>query len=231
VEPLRLATCLLLSLPAGWFASALRERVPDRQPLFRPLPAVARTRSYVVVQLAVTALFVVAALRFADTELLVLVGYLTFFTAAVALCAIDLDVFRLPDAIVGGTMVIAVPIVTVASVLGGWPERIRFALLGCAFYFGFLLLAHLAFPRGMGFGDVKLAGLLGLYVGWLATSGLTAVVLVLYAMLAGFLVGSLVGIVLFAFRGRSRHYPFGPFLIGGAIVVIAFSTQLLPVGV
>jgi leader peptidase (prepilin peptidase) / N-methyltransferase len=221
----------MLSLPAGWFASALRERVPDRQPLFRPLPSTSLSRSYVVVQAAVTVLFGAAAVRFVDTDLLVLVTYLLFFTAAVALCAIDLDRFRLPDLIVGGTLVVALPLVTVASVVGGGPERIRYALIGGAFYFGFLLLAHLAFPRGMGFGDVKLAALLGLFVGWLATSGLSAVVLVLYAMLAGFLVGSAVGVVLFAFRGRSRHYPFGPFLIGGALVVIAFSTQLVPVGV
>jgi leader peptidase (prepilin peptidase) / N-methyltransferase len=231
VDPLRLATCLLLSLPAGWFASALRERVPDRRPLFRPLPNWSLSRSYVIVQAAVTFLFGAAAVRFADTDLLVLLTYLLFFTSAVALCAIDLDRFRLPDAIVGGTLVVTLPLVTLASVVAGGPERIRFALIGGGFYFGFLLLAHLAFPRGMGFGDVKLAALLGLFVGWLATSWLTAVVLVLYCMLVGFLVGSAAGLVLFAFQGRSRHYPFGPFLIGGALVVIAFSTQLLPVGV
>jgi leader peptidase (prepilin peptidase)/N-methyltransferase len=120
----------------------------------------------------------------------------------------------------------------VASVVGEAPAQIRYAVLGGAFYFGFLLLAHLAVPSGMGFGDVKLAALLGLYVGWVATSGLTAVVLVLYAMLLGFVVGSAVGVVLFALHGRrSRHYPFGPFLIGGAVVVVTFSTELLPLGV
>jgi leader peptidase (prepilin peptidase)/N-methyltransferase len=230
VDVVRLATCLLLSLPAGWFANALRERVPDRQPLLRPLPKASLNRAYTVVQVCVTALFGVAAVRFADTAPLVLTGYLLFFTVAVALCAIDLDALRLPDVIVGGAVVVALPLVTVASVVEGGAERIRYALIGAAFYFGFLLVFHLAFPRGMGFGDVKLAGLLGLTVGWLAPTGLTAVVLVLYAMLIGVVVGSFAGIVLFSFRGRSRHYPFGPFLIGGAIVVIGFSTQLLPAG-
>jgi leader peptidase (prepilin peptidase) / N-methyltransferase len=203
--------------------------VPAGQPVLRPLPHLTLTRSYLVVQLAVTGLFAAAAVRFADTGTLVLIGYLAFFTAAVALCAIDLDAFRLPDAIVGGALVVALPVVTLASVLGDSAERIRYALIGGAFYFGFLFVAHLVSPRGMGFGDVKLAALLGLHIGWLATSGVTAVVLVLYAMLAGFLVGSAVGIVLFAFRGKSKHYPFGPFLIGGAIAVIAFSADLLPV--
>lgn len=227
----RLVACLAASLPAGWFAAALRERVPDRRPLLRPLPVPALTGSYLVVQGAVTALFAAAAVRFADANLLVLAGYLVFFTASVALCAIDVDRFRLPDAIVGGALLVALPLVILASVVGGGPERIRFALVGGAFYFGFLLVAHLAFPKGMGFGDVKLAGLLGLFVGWLAPSGLTAVVLVLYAMLAGFLVGTAAGLVLLALRGQSRHYPFGPFLIGGALVVIAFSTHLVPAGV
>lgn len=226
----RLVACLVASVPATWLASALHERVPTRRPLLRPLPVPAPTRRYLVTQLVVSALFALGAARFADASGLVLAGYLLFFTAAVALCTIDLDVLRLPDAIVGGALALALPVVTVASVLDGGPERIRYALVGAGFYFAFLLVAHLAFPRGMGFGDVKLAALLGLHVGWLATSGVAAVMLVLYAMLLGFLLGSAVGVVLFAFRGGSRHYPFGPFLIGSAIVVISFSTQLLPVG-
>jgi leader peptidase (prepilin peptidase)/N-methyltransferase len=230
VDTLRLVACLVASLPAAWFASSLRERVPERRPLFRPPAMPSRDRSYVVVQVATTALFAAAGVRFADTAPLVLVGYLLFVTAAVALCAIDLDAFRLPDVIVGGALVLALPLITLASVVDGGAERIRYALIGGAFYFGFLLLFHVPFPKGMGFGDVKLAALLGLHVGWLATSAVTAVVLVLYAMIVGFLVGSGAGIVLFAFRGNSRHYPFGPFLIGGTLVVIAFSTQLLPTG-
>jgi leader peptidase (prepilin peptidase)/N-methyltransferase len=227
VDTLRLVACLLASLPAAWFASTLRERVPERLPLLRPALRPSLTPSYLTVQVVTAALFAGAAARFADSTPLVLVSYLLFFTAAVALCAIDLDVFRLPDIIVGTALVLAVPLVTVASVLAGGPETIRYALIGGAFYFGFLFLAHLVSPRGMGFGDVKLAALLGLTVGWLAISGVTAVVLVLYAMLVGFLGGSAVGIVLFAVRGRSKHYPFGPFLIGGTIVVIAFSGQLI----
>jgi leader peptidase (prepilin peptidase)/N-methyltransferase len=227
VDLIRLLACVAASFPAAWFATALRERVPEGRPVLRPLPRFTLTRSHLAVQVAVTGLFGAAAVRFADTGTLVLIGYLAFFTAAVALCAIDLDAFRLPDAIVGGALVVALPVVTLASVLGDSAERIRYALIGGAFYFGFLLVFHLAVPKGMGFGDVKLAALLGLHVGWLAGSGLDAVTLVFYAMFAGFVIGSAVGVVLFAFRGRSKAYPFGPFLIGGAIVVIAFSSELV----
>jgi leader peptidase (prepilin peptidase) / N-methyltransferase len=226
-----LAVCLALSVPAAWIVGALRERVPDRLALLRPLPGYHLDRGQLMVQVVTTALFALVAVRFDTATVLALAGYLVFFTAMVALAAIDLDTKRLPDLIVGGALVLSIPLVTVASVAGAAPAQIRYALLGGAFYFGFLLLTHLAFPAGMGFGDVKLSALLGLYVGWLATSGLSAVVLVLDAMVAGFVAGSAVGVVLFAFNGRrSRHYPFGPFLIGGAVLVIAFSPQLLPAG-
>jgi leader peptidase (prepilin peptidase) / N-methyltransferase len=231
VAAVRITLCLLASVPAAWFVTVLRERVPDRQPLFTPVVVPALSRPYITIHAVVSLLFTAAAIRLADTPALTFVGFLVFITAAVALSAIDLDVSRLPDAIVGGALIVSVPLITLASVLEGNAERIRYAIGGSAFYFVFLLVAHYVHPRGMGFGDVKLAALLGLYVGWLAPSGLTVVVLVLYAMLAGFVVGSLAGMVLLAVRGRSHHYPFGPFLIGGAMVVMAFSAQLLPAGV
>jgi leader peptidase (prepilin peptidase)/N-methyltransferase len=230
VDLVRLVFCLIASVPAGWLAQALVDRVPPRAPLWRPLPRYSLDGGGITIQGLTTALFALAAFRFDDDPILVLGTYLAFFVAVVALSVIDLRLFRLPDAIVGGSLVLALPLMTAASLIADDAVRLQAALLGGAFYFGFLLLAHLVFPRGMGFGDVKLAALLGLHVGWLAPSGITAVALVLYAMIAGFLVGSAAGIVLFAIHGRSRHYPFGPFLIGGALAVIFFSAQLLPEG-
>jgi leader peptidase (prepilin peptidase)/N-methyltransferase len=228
VDLVRLGLCLIASAPAGWLAQALVDRVPTRAPLWRPPPGYRRDRAGIAVQVLTTALFAAAAFRFEDAPVLTLVTYLAFFTAVVALSVIDLQLYRLPDAIVAGSLMLALPLITVTSLVAGDAALVQPALIGGAFYFGFLLLAHLIFPRGMGFGDVKLAALLGLHVGWLAPDAITALALVLYAMLAGFLVGSAAGVVLFALHGRSRHYPFGPFLIGGALVVIFFSNQLLP---
>jgi leader peptidase (prepilin peptidase)/N-methyltransferase len=226
----RLGICLLVSLPAGWFAGVLYDRVPSRLPLFRPFPWPDTSGTHLTIHVLTALCFALAAVRFDDAPWLRLAGYLVFFTTVVALSAIDLETLRLPDRIVGGALVISIPLVTVASLVDRSPAQIRYALLGGVFYFGFLLLTHLAFPRGMGFGDVKLAALLGLYVGWLGASGVTSVSLVLYAMLVGFLGGSGIGVVLFAFRRRSRAYPFGPFLVAGTILVITFSQQLLPAG-
>jgi leader peptidase (prepilin peptidase)/N-methyltransferase len=230
VDSVRLVLCLIASVPAGWLAQALVDRVPDRAPLWRPVPGYRLDRGTIAIQGITTALFGLAAVRFDDDPVLVLVTYLVFFVAMVALATIDLRLFRLPDAIVGASIVLGLPLMTVASLVADDAARLQPALIGGAFYFGFLLLAHLVFPRGMGFGDVKLAAALGLHVGWLAPSGLTSVALVLYAMIAGFVAGSAAGVVLFAVHGRSRHYPFGPFLIGGALVVIFFSAALLPEG-
>jgi len=229
VNTTRIVVCALLSLPAGWLAGIFFERIPVKKPLFKPLARPQFSGVFATIHVITTALFIVAALRFEDSTPLLLAAYLVFFTVVVALSAIDLDTLRLPDRLVGGALVLSIPLVTIASVQTKTPEQLRYALFGGMFYFGFLLLTHLAFPRGMGFGDVKLAALLGLYVGWLATNGTTAASLVLYAMIVGFLGGSLVGIVLFSFRRKSKHYPFGPFLIGGAVMVIAFTPQLVPV--
>lgn len=229
----RLIGCFLASLPAGWFAGVLYARVPAAKKgapvkLFSPFPRPMFSGVFFTIHVFTTALFLLAAIRFDDASLPVLGSYLVFFTSMIALSAIDLDTLRLPDRIVGGTLVLGIPLIVAASIADRSAPQIRNAVLGAVFYFGFLLLTHLAFPRGMGFGDVKLAALMGLFVGWTAPTGLNAVNLVLYAMLLGFVVGSAAGVVLFAFRGKSRHYPFGPFLVAGAVLIIMVSQQLLP---
>jgi leader peptidase (prepilin peptidase)/N-methyltransferase len=81
-----------------------------------------------------------------------------------------------------------------------------------------LLLVALAYPRGMGMGDVKLAGVMGLYLGSAVAPGL----------LAGFLAGAIYGIALIARHGseaRKQAVPFGPFLaLGGVIGLLAGSS-------
>jgi leader peptidase (prepilin peptidase)/N-methyltransferase len=92
---------------------------------------------------------------------------------------------------------------------GEVPERLLCAL-GAG---GFLLAASLVRPDGMGLGDVKLAAVLGLYLG-------TAVVT---SLLVAFSAGALAGVVILAVNGweaRSRAIPFAPFLAMGALVAL-----------
>ncbi|BDG60290.1 prepilin peptidase [Caldinitratiruptor microaerophilus] len=89
----------------------------------------------------------------------------------------------------------------------GWLQ----ALAGGAFGFGVLFLLGMLFRGGMGMGDVKMAGVVGLYLGWPAA---------LAALLAAFVAGGLVSLALLALRrvGRKDQIAFGPFLAAGAIV-------------
>lgn len=222
-----LVVCGLLSLPAGWIAGVLYDRVPDELSLIDPFPVPRLRGVHLAIHLTMVVVFLLAANRFAGAPGLELADYLLLFTALVALSYIDLDTLRLPDRIVVPLLIVSIPVIVVTSLLQHDAPRIRYAIVGGAFYFVFLLVVHLVIPRGMGFGDVKLAAVMGMYVGWQAPSVVGAVSLTLYAMMIGFLVGSAAGIVVFAFRRKSRPIPFGPFLVLGTIVTILASESLV----
>jgi leader peptidase (prepilin peptidase)/N-methyltransferase len=223
----RLIVCAVVALPAGWFAGVLADRVPEREPLFRPLKPIHLGGRDLVLYVGVLVLFGLTAWRFHDGSWGQTIAYCALFAVLAALSAIDIEHYRLPDLIVLPSLVASVPIIIVLALVDGEASQIRFALIGSALYFGFLLVAHLISPRGMGFGDVKLAALMGLYVGWLGTAFIDSLVLVLWAMLIGFVVGSVVGVVLLVTRRRNRPFPFGPFLALGAVAAILISRGLL----
>ena len=101
----------------------------------------------------------------------------------------------------------------------GEPER----LIAGAAAGGFLLLAALAYPGGMGMGDVKLAGMIGLFLGAAVAPAL------LTALLAGVLVGAVVIARRGARVGRKTAVPFGPFLALGALLAVFLGPQLVAV--
>jgi len=84
-------------------------------------------------------------------------------------------------------------------------------------------LLHLVSPRSMGFGDVKLAFVLGLVLGWLGWSELVL------GLFCGFLAGAVVGLALIVLRhrGRKDHLPFGPFLAFGTLIVLLWGDVIL----
>ena len=86
---------------------------------------------------------------------------------------------------------------------------------------GFLLLAALAYPGGMGMGDVKLAGVMGLFLGRLVVPA------ILIALLAGVLYGVLLMIRVGAARARTTRVPFGPFLAFGAVCAAFLGQPLI----
>ena len=141
-----------------------------------------------------------------------LTGYLYLAAISIALALIDLDTRRLPDAIVLPAYAVGAVVFTLAAVItGDWPSLVT-AGIGLACLGGFYLVLNLVAPGGMGFGDVKLAGVLGLFLGWLGWPTLVV------GALAGFIVGGLFGVALLASgrAGRRSSIPFGPWMLAGA---------------
>lgn len=141
-----------------------------------------------------------------------LAALLYLAAVSIALSYIDLATHRLPNAIVLPSYPVAIVLLGASSALVGDGAALVRAGIGMAALYGFYFLLRLARPGAMGGGDVKLAGVLGLYLGWAGWGALAV------GAFAAFLAGGLVGLVLIALRRASRHtaLPFGPFMILGA---------------
>jgi leader peptidase (prepilin peptidase) / N-methyltransferase len=160
---------------------------------------------YPAVELALAALFAGTYLILEDDPAEMALG-LAFVTMLAAVTLTDLERRVIPNAvlIVGAVVAIAIAAPTDPDSL---PER----AIAAAAAGGFLLLAALAYPGGMGMGDVKLGAVMGLYLGRAVAP----------ALLAGFAAGAVVGLALMLRHGpgaRKRAVPFGPFLALGGVV-------------
>jgi leader peptidase (prepilin peptidase)/N-methyltransferase len=102
---------------------------------------------------------------------------------------------------------------------GEWWEPYRNGLLGGALYFAFLFVPHLVYPKGMGMGDVKLALVMGLYLGW-GFATIDAVSNVVWGLLVGSVLGVISGAVVNVVRRRGGAFPFGPSLALGCFAVL-----------
>jgi leader peptidase (prepilin peptidase)/N-methyltransferase len=118
--------------------------------------------------------------------------------------------------------VLAALLAVAAAVTGDWPALLR-AGLGAVALFAFFYLLALAYASGMGFGDVKLAGVIGLVLGWFSW-GAVAV-----GAFAGFFLGGVVGVAVLAVGagGRKTALPFGPFMVLGALAALWVAEPVL----
>ncbi len=170
---------------------------------------------YPLVEALTGAVFVgVALTRGVEDDLAV---WLPFAAMLIAVAGIDLDHRIIPNKIL-----LPAAIWGLAATIAFRPDNVDDALIAGAGAFAFLLLAALAYPAGMGMGDVKLAGVMGIYLG----SGIAP------AMLVAFLAGSIVGVAIIAREGRDarkKGIPFGPFLALGGLVGIFAGPELVDV--
>ncbi|MCC2314818.1 prepilin peptidase [Cellulomonas xiejunii] len=248
------AVCALLGLAIGSFLNVVVWRVPRGESVVRPpsacpacgheirprdnVPVVSWlllrgrcrdcgapiSRRYPLVELTTAVLFGLVAALVGLSWLLPVALYLT--AVAVALALIDVDVHRLPDAIVLPSYPVVAALLALASLDPGgtadWPPLLRALLGGLAMGAAYLALV-LANPAGMGLGDVKLAGVLGMFLGWFGW-GTWAVGLFL-----PFLLGGVLGLALIALgrAGRKSAIPFGPWMLLGAAVAPVVAPPLL----
>ena len=146
-----------------------------------------------------------------------LVLELPFVAALIALAGIDYDHKLLPNRIVYPLAAYGL----IATLLVDQDDLVENLIAGAG-AFAFLLAAVIAYPRGMGMGDVKLAGAMGLYLG----------LSVIPALLVAFLSGSIVGLFIIAREGaagRKKAVPFGVFLALGGIVGVLAGPELIDV--
>ncbi|MFT3852154.1 MAG: A24 family peptidase [Ilumatobacteraceae bacterium] len=141
----------------------------------------------------------------------------------VVLSWIDLRAEWLPREITRLTMAAAAPFLVVAALVHDEPHRLLDAVLGALLATAILLVVHAVGRGGLGDGDVRLAPLLGMALGWLN------VALVPVALLFGFAAGAAAGIALLVTRRGGRHttIPFGPFLALGTLAAIVAGEPFL----
>ena len=149
-------------------------------------------------------------------------AFLYLGAVGVALALIDIDTKRLPNAIVLPSYVVGLVLLGAAALVDRSTDDLLRALLGMLALYAFYFVLAFIYPAGMGFGDVKLAGVLGLYLGWLGWAE------VVTGAFLGFLFGGVIGLLLMAVRraGRKSQLPFGPFMLAGAFVAILWGGAL-----
>jgi prepilin signal peptidase PulO-like enzyme (type II secretory pathway) len=216
--------CAFLGAAAGAFAviPALRT-IPDR---WDP-----STNAQIAVVVINAFLWALAANKF--SRWWVLLPYFVVFSLMLAVSVVDLRLYRIPDRFVFPGLLITIALMVIASfvVLPSASDAfsaLAYAGTGLVAYFGILFIAHIVSPSGMGFGDVKLAALMGLALGWLANSYGSAIYLVLIALIIGCVLGIVFGLIWRMVQANGKHFPFGPALAVGFIyVVLTFDRYLI----
>ncbi len=151
-----------------------------------------------------------------------LAAWLILAVVGAVLGYIDARTRYLPSAIIWPSYVlVGLALVAGAAATGEWGSLRRAAIAG-VIGFGVFYLLWYVFPRGVGFGDVRLSGLLSIALGWLGWGELVV------GLYGGFFLGAVIGIVLTATKvlKRKQLFPFGPYMLVGALVGVLAGQQL-----
>jgi leader peptidase (prepilin peptidase) / N-methyltransferase len=248
---LLVALCAALGLAVGSFLNVVIWRVPRGQSVVTPRSAcpicgapirerdnipvlswlllrgrcrdcqAAISARYPLTELGCAALFAATAARFGRSW--DLPAYLALFAGLLALSSIDIEFLLLPKRVVYPlTIMVALALLMAAAATSQWHALVVGLCSALAWLLVFFSL-NLISPRLLGFGDVRLAPVLGLSLGWLGVG------YVLLGFFAANLIGALVGLSLIATRRMSRadRLPYGVFLASGCAVAVLLGPELL----
>jgi len=243
-----IAIALVLGLAFGSFMTVAIYRVPAGESLVRPrsrcpgcgapisiadnIPVISwlllrgRCRAcgarippvYPLTEFVSGGLFVAVVLVYEDPWRVVLLA--PFAGLMVAISVIDIRHRRIPNRLVYPALAIAAAIIVVGDLAGGGLDALDAGIGLFAYGLGLMIIALIS-PQGMGMGDVKLAGLIGLVLGSIGLE------LVAVAAGMGILLGGAGAVVaLLGGAGRKSAIPFGPFLAAGAVIAVFVGHQI-----
>ncbi len=202
----------LAPFPVLWFVASLgrcrrcRHRLPARR---------------LGIESATGVLFLLSAVRFGPN--LVLLAYCAFAAMLVAVTAVDIDMRIVPLRFVYPVLAVTIVVFPVASLLDGSAAPLVRSAIGGAGAFTFFFAVHFIYPDGLGFGDVRLSLLLGLYLGWLGEA------YVFVGLAISFMLAAAVGLWLVLFKGRGRRssIPLAPFLAAGSLIAVFWGAPMV----
>ncbi len=151
-----------------------------------------------------------------------LIAFLYLAAISIALAAIDLADHRLPDQIVLPSLIVGAVLLGTAGILRGDLSSLATAAIGSAAALVFFYVIAFVVPGGMGLGDVKLAAVLGLFLGYLGWGPLAV------GISSAFVLGGVFGIVLIVLRRAKRGsgIPFGPWMLAGTWLGVLFGDRI-----
>ncbi len=208
----------VVGLAAGPFLALLADRVPERKPL---TGHGLRSPGMAPITAAAVVLFAAIGARFgADWAV---PAFLVFAGALLVVTVTDLRLFLIPNRIVYPTLAAATVLLTAAAGASGDWDALQRSVVGGLGAWAAMLVLHLVNPKGMAFGDVRLAAVIGAFTGWLGYGH------VFLGLFLGFVAAAGVGLVLIVTRRRTAKdpVPFGPFLAVGAMAAVLFGDALL----
>jgi leader peptidase (prepilin peptidase)/N-methyltransferase len=151
-----------------------------------------------------------------------LIAYDLLAVGLIVLGVIDLERMILPVVAFYPTLFSFAGLLVVSSFLESRLPHLWVAIVAGMVCFLIFLAIHVIVPQGMGFGDVRLAGLLGLATGWISAQ------VVLVGFVAAFGLGAFIGILLMLLKnyGSKSRLPFAPFLVAGTFVALMWGVPI-----